>query len=130
MPFIDSDFLLDEREPISRLLITCADDSDIIKHSFELAKTWKNQGYSVLWVDGNLGEHLPKGMTSNPDLERVLLGQLPLTQVLQEVQGISVLTGLSDHFLAELNEVKQYQFLQDLSEPLIIHKFLVEIFAL
>ena len=116
MPFIDSDFLLDEKKEISRVLITCADDSNVIKNSFELAKVWHAKGCHVLWIDGNLGESLPDGMVAHPDLEKVLLGQLPLTQVLQEVEGISVLTGLSEHFFAELSEIKQYQFLQDLNK--------------
>ena len=114
MSFIDPDFLLDEKTPIQRILMTSADDCDVARISFEFAKLLAQKGGSVLWIDGNLGEKLPEGMPAHPDLEKVLLGQLPLTQILQEVQGISVLTGASEHFLAELNEIKQYQFLQDL----------------
>lgn len=116
MPFIDPDFLLDEKKVISKVLITCADDSDVLKYSFELAKFWCTKGNSVLWVDGNLGEPHKENIQPNPDLEKVLRGVLPLTHILQEAEGVSVLSGYADICLAELDEIKQYQFLQDLNE--------------
>ena len=57
MPFIDPALLFNEIHPIRRLLITSADDSDVIKTSFELAKIYQEKGESILWVDGNLGEN-------------------------------------------------------------------------
>ena len=96
MPFIDPALLLDETVPIQRILITSADDCDVIKISFELAKLLNKKGNSVLWVDGNLGEHSLDEGAFNPDLEKVLKGHLPLTQVIQETEGISVLCGLSE----------------------------------
>ena len=116
MPFIDPDFLLTEKKIVSRLLITCADDSDVLKQSFELAKFWSAKGNSVLWVDGNLGEHQLDAEKENPDLEKVLKGQIPLTHIIRQVQGISVVTGRANLCLAEVNEIKQYQFLQDLGD--------------
>ena len=114
MPFIDPAFLLNEHNSLSRLLITSADDSDVIKTSFELAKVFYETEKSILWIDGNLGERLPVGFSGNPDLEKVLSHQLPLTYGIQKHKEISVLTGNSEHFLAELSETTQYQFLQDL----------------
>lgn len=116
MPFINSDFLFDDEKTVSQVLITCADDSNVIQHSFKLAIFWADKGYNVLWVDGNLGEHPLKDIDSSPDLKKVLQGKLPLTHVLQKVQGISVLAGNTDIRLAELDEMKQYQFLQDLNK--------------
>ena len=116
MPFIDKSFLLDETESVNRLLITSADDSNVVNTSFEIAKIFQQKGNSVLWIDGNLGEHLPEIFSvENPDLESVLLGKLPLTHALQKKEGISILTGNSNHFLGELPDIIQYQFLRDLS---------------
>ena len=116
MPFIDPNFLFHESQPVQRLLITCADDSDVIKTSFELAKVFQKNGEKILWVDGNLGEHLPASFSDNINLEKVILGQLPLTQAIQQIENISVLTGISKHFLAEVSERQQFQFLQDLRD--------------
>lgn len=114
MPFIEQAYLIDETEPIQRLLITCADDSNIEPISFELAKFFQKQGQSVLWIAGNLGEKTDTTLPENIDLNRVLSGQVPATQVLQEKEGVFVLTGKADCFLAELSEEMQYQFLQNL----------------
>ena len=114
MPFIDPNFLSEETQPVSRLLITSADDSDVINTSLELAKILAQQGNSVLWVDGNLGEYSLNNNFKNPELERVLLGQVPLTEAIQKIGNISVLTGTAHPFLAELSDMNQYRFLQDL----------------
>ena len=114
MPFIDPDFLFNETQPAERLLFTCADDSDVRKISFEVAKILEKKGNSVFWVDGNLGEKSSKNNSENPNLERVILGQLPLTEAIYKTENIFVLTGEAEHSLAELSESKQYQFLQDL----------------
>ena len=114
MPFIDPDFLFNETQPAERLLFTCADDSDVRKISFEVAKILEQKGNSVFWVDGNLGEKNSKNNSENPSLERVILGQLPLTEAIYKKENVFVLTGESEHSLAELSEHKQYQFLQDL----------------
>ena len=114
MPFIDPAFLLNEDKVFSRLLITSADDSDVVKTSFELAKVFYETDDSILWIDGNLGERLPTGFPENPDLEKVISGQLPLTYAIKKHKNISVITGNTQHFLAELPETGQYQFLQDL----------------
>lgn len=114
MPFIDPAFLLNDEIPLSRLLITSADDSDVIKTSFELAKVFSKTENPILWVDGNLGERLPTHFPLNPDLEKVISGQLPLTYAIKKHENIFILTGKAEHFLAELPETKQYQFLQDL----------------
>ena len=114
MPFIDSDFLLSEKETIQTLLITSADDSDVIHSSFELAKIFHQKGNTVLWVDGNLGESSPENFTNSQNLERVILGQLPITEAIQEVEGISVLTGHAKIFLAERTEIEQQQFILNL----------------
>ena len=99
MPFIDSDFLLSEKKNIQTLLITSAEDTNVTQSSFELAKIFHQKGKSVLWVDGNLGESSPENFPENPNLERVILGQLPITEAIQNVEGISVLTGCTKHFL-------------------------------
>lgn len=114
MPFIDADFLLDERESVRQILITSADDSDVVKTSFELAKILNEKGADTLWVDGNLGEQQPVGCPENPPLEKVIQGQSPLTHAIQQIDGISILTGKSEHFFAEISEIQQYQFLKDL----------------
>ena len=90
MPFIDPAFLLNEVQPVQRLLITSADDSDVIKTSFELAKAYQKKGEHILWVDGNLGEHTFEKIPQNPDLRKVILGQLPLTEILQQIEDITV----------------------------------------
>lgn len=114
MPFIDPALLLNEDKNISRLLITSADDSDVVKTSFELAKAFYEKENSILWIDGNLGERLPADFPENPDLEKVISFQLPLTYGIKIYQNISVITGNTKHFLSELPEQKQFQFLQDL----------------
>ena len=116
MPFIDPSLLLEENNPIQRLLITCADDSNVIDISFELAKIFRDQNQSVLWIDGNLGESTPDFFQTSSDLKRVLSGELPLTQALQTQDKISILAGKSDVFLAELPKHQQYQFLNDLQK--------------
>ena len=95
MPFIDSTFLLNEISPLSRLLITSADDSDVVKTSFELAKAFFKSENSIFWIDGYLGERLPPDFPENPDLEKVISGQLPLTYGILKHKNISVLTGNS-----------------------------------
>ena len=114
MPFIDPNFLSEETQPVSHLLITSADDSNVIDTSLELAKILAQQGNSVLWVDGNLGKKSPSDDFKNPDLNRVLTGQLPLTEAIQKVGNISILAGITHPFLAELSDINQYRFLQDL----------------
>lgn len=116
MPFIDPDFLPCEAQPAKLLLMTSADDSDVTKISFELAKLLEQKGNSVLWIDGNLGEKSPNFGLENPNLEKVILGQLPLTDAIFQIENISVLAGHSKHCLAELPESKQYQFLTDLQD--------------
>ena len=53
---------------------------------------------------------------ANLDLQKILSGQSPLTQVLKTMNNISVLTGHASQFLAEADEITQYRFLQDLTE--------------
>ena len=79
-----------------------------------MAKVFYETENSILWIDGNLGERLPVGFPENPDLEKVILGKLPLTYGIQKYKNISILTGNTKRFLAELPETNQYQFLQDL----------------
>lgn len=114
MPFIDPTFLFNEKPQIQRILITSADDSDVIKTSFKLAKTLSEKEGPVLWIDGNLGEHSLKETEPTDILEKALTGQIPLTEALKEIEGITVLEGSSKHFFAELSETSQYQILQDL----------------
>ena len=116
MPFIDTNFLLNDTQPMERLLITCADDSDVMKTSFELAKILAQQGNSVLWVDGNLGERPFENFPENPNLEKVIMGKLPLTEAIFQAENVYILSGKSEHFLAELPPASQYQFLQDLED--------------
>ena len=113
MPFIDPDYLLDETPKTQKILITCADDSNVTKVSFELAKMFHQMGNSVLWINGNLGENTLPNIPNSTELEAVFCGKLPLTHAIQNIEGLSVLTGISKHFLAELSETNQYQFLQD-----------------
>ena len=116
MPFIDPDFLWEEKTPIQILLITCADNSNVVKTAIELAKICHDKGNSVLWVDGNLGENNLKNIYENPTLEKVIQGLVPLTEAIQQINGISVLSGHSKHFLAEQPEVVQQQFISDLKK--------------
>ena len=113
MPFIDPDFLSSEKNQVQRILITSADDSDVVKTSFELGKLLARDRNPVLWVDGNLGEHSMEE-EANTALDNVLEGQLPITELLKEKEGVVVLEGFSKYFFAELSETKQYQLLQDL----------------
>ncbi len=114
MPFLDSNFLMDEKSSFSRLLITSADDSDVVTISFELAKLLNKNGNAVLWIDGNLGERNALTTFDNSDLREILSGQLPPTQAIQQIENIFVLTGKSESFLAEQSDIKQCQFLQGL----------------
>ena len=114
MPFIDADFLLDETTPAHQLLITSADDSDVLSVSFELAKILQKTEQSILWIDGNLGERLPFDFPESPEIEQVILGEIPVTHALQSKDNITVLTGKAKHCLAECSEILQFQFLQDL----------------
>ena len=114
MPFIDADFLPEQTPPAERLLVTSADDSDVVKASFELAQILAQQGDSVLWVDGNLGEKAFGNEPDNPSLEKVIMGQLPLTEVIYKKENVFVLAGLAKQCLAGLSVSRQYQFLQDL----------------
>ena len=114
MPFLDSNFLMDEKSSFSRLLITSADDSDVVTISFELAKLLNKNGNAVLWIDGNLGERNALNTFDNSDLREILSGQLPPTQAIQQIENIFVLTGKSESFLAEQSDIKQCQFLQGL----------------
>ena len=116
MPFIDPNFLPKESQPISRLLITSADDSNVIYTALELAKILEKKENTVLWVDGNLGEQSPSEDFKNQNLERVLSGQLPLTEAIQKIENVSVLAGITHPFLAELSDMQQYRFLQDLKK--------------
>ncbi len=114
MPFIDPEYLLNEKISTQRILITGADDSDVVSISFQVAKSLKQMKTSVLWIDGNLGE---RGKSESSDTtQKVLKGQLPATEILQEKEEISVLEEKADYFLGELPVQKQYQFLQDLKE--------------
>ena len=114
MPFITPDLLFHETSSFRHLLITSADDCDVIKTSFELAKLLYKGGESVLWIDGNLGENQPFQMAEDPNLEAVLSEQLPVTQIIQQIEGVSVISGIAKHFLGEQTNIKQQQFLQDL----------------
>ena len=107
MPFIDPEFLLDETETVHRLLITSADDSDVVSTALKVAKDLQKKGYNVLWIDGNVGEKTPEGFDDIPELERVILGQLPITHALRKKEKITVLTGKAPQCLAECSEILQ-----------------------
>ncbi len=94
-------------------LFLSVDGANILPMSFSVCQFLKENGYTTLLIDGNLGVSTQDEIDT--DLDKVLSDKAAISKAIHTTKGVSYLSGKASHPFATKSKNYQNQFLADLN---------------